>query len=165
MKELGARADPFRAYNFVIRLVESSGGSASTSVAPDRGALGGFSECSGLEMTLQLEEYRAGGRNDTVLRFPTRVSWTNLRLRRGVALSDDLWEWHYSFVLGKGRRRDGLIFLLDELRQPAKTWRFTRGLPVKWTGPALDAAQGRVAIEELEIGHEGLELVAGVGAA
>ena len=163
MNEVAARADPLLAYNFLITLVESSGSPASLP-APDRAAAGGFSECSGLEMTLQLEEYRAGGRNDAVLRFPTRVNWANLRLRRGVALSDDLWDWHYSFVLGRGRRRDGLIVLLDDLRKPAKTWRFTRGLPVKWTGPALDAVQGRVAVEEIEIGHEGLELVPKQGA-
>jgi phage tail-like protein len=120
---------------------------------------GGFSECSGLEISLDVEEYREGGNNGTVLRFPSRIKWQNLRFKRGMALSDDLWNWHYSFTQGKVQRRDGLIALQDEEHNPVKVWKFTRGLPVKWTGPTLNAAQSQVAIEELEIAHEGLTLL------
>lgn len=121
-------------------------------------ALGGFSECSGLEMSLDVEEYREGGANGTVRKFPTRVKWTNLRLRRGMANADDLWNWHYGFVEGKAKRRDGVVVLQNDLHVPVKVWSFTRGLPIKWTGPSLNAAQSQVAVEELEIGHEGLKL-------
>jgi phage tail-like protein len=76
-----------------------------------------------------------------------------------VALSTDLWDWHYGFIQGKVQRRDGVVTLMDELHIPVKVWSFRRGIPVKWTGPSLNAAQNQVAVEELEITHEGLRLL------
>lgn len=154
----GTRIDPLGSHNFLITMVDSTDALTTALTSIQNVALGGFSECSGLEGTQQLEEYREGGRNDTVLRFPSRTSWTNIRLRRGVALSDDLWNWHYSFVEGRGKPRDGVIALQNDLHIPLKIWVFKHGLPARWTGPALDAGQGRVAIEELEIAHRGLQL-------
>ena len=60
-----------------------------------------------------------------------------------------------------GKRKDGLIVLRDEARKPAKVWKFKRGIPTKWVGPSLNAMQNSVAIESLEIAHEGLELKLG----
>ena len=157
--------DPVRSFNFLVALVDSSQTGVLAALRNIASiALGGFSECSGLEGTLQVYDHPEGGGNDTTLHFPTRMSWSNIRLRRGVTLSDELWNWHYDFVQGRGRRRDGIIVLENELRMPIKVWQFSRGIPTKWTGPALDAAQSRVAIEELEITHEGL-LVASLGTA
>ena len=62
---------------------------------------------------------------------------------------------------GKGKRKDGLVVLQDESHTPAKVWKFKRGIPVKWTGPALNASQSNIAIESLEIAHEGLVLEVG----
>ena len=106
---------------------------------------------------MDIEEYKEGGNNALILHFPTRVKWANLRLKRGIATADDLWLWHYGLVQGKVVRRDGVVTLQDEQQNPVKVWSFTRGLPVKWTGPSLNAAQNQVAIEELEIAHEGLK--------
>jgi phage tail-like protein len=153
------RTDPYRAFNFLIRLVDSSG-SPGDSTQPQQGSpAGGFSECSGIEMSLDVEEYKEGGNNGSSLRFPTRVKWTNLRLKRGMVLNDDLWSWLYNFVQGQVVRRDGVVTLLDEQQNPVKTWSFRRGLPVKWTGPGMNATNNQVAIEELEIAHEGLKLL------
>ena len=151
------RVDPYRAFNFLITLVDSSSGGSG----PPRQsqASGGFSECTGLDMSLDIEEYKEGGNNGLTLRFPTRVKWSNLRLKKGIATSDDLWLWHFGFVQGQVLRRDGVVTLQDEQQNPVKTWSFTRGLPVKWTGPSLNAAQNQIAIEELEIAHEGLKLL------
>jgi phage tail-like protein len=118
-------------------------------------AVGGFSECSGLEMSLKVEEYREGGRNSTVLKFPTRVEWSNITLKKGIG-GPALWDWHYGFVEGQGKRRDGIIALLTDLRVPHNIWYFRRGLPVKYTGPTLNATQNNVAIESIEIAHEGI---------
>jgi phage tail-like protein len=153
---LAMRIDPPGAYNFLVVLVPSAGASLPAFALA---AAGGFSECSGLEATLQIEEYREGGWNRGLRRFPSGAAWTNLRLRRGIAFTDDLWSWYAGFVEGRGTRRDGIVFLRNDLRVPVKGWRFTRGLPVRWTGPALNAAQSGIAVEELEIAHEGLELV------
>lgn len=150
------RVDPYRAFNFLIKLVDSA-----TSGAPPQQsqAAAGFSECSGLDMSLDIEEYKEGGNNGLILRFPTRVKWSNLRLKRGLANSDELWLWHFGFVRGQVVRRDGVVTLQDEQQNPVKSWSFTRGLPVKWTGPSLNASQNQIAIEELEIAHEGLKLL------
>jgi phage tail-like protein len=151
------RVDPYRGFNFLITLIDSTSTLTTVVTAIQSPPQGGFSECSGLEMGLDIEEYKEGGNNGTVLHFPTRLKWTNLRLKRGVALSDDLWLWHYGFVEGQVQRRDGIITLQDEQQNPVKIWSFTRGLPVKWTGPALNATQSQVAVEEIEIAHEGLK--------
>jgi phage tail-like protein len=120
---------------------------------------GGFTECSGLESTMTPEEHKEGG-SMTVLRFPQRMTWSNIRLKRGVTVSDDLWNWYFAYLQGKGRRRDGIITLQNELHVPFKAWRFKRGIPVKWSGPSMNAGQSQVAVEEIEIAHEGLELYA-----
>jgi phage tail-like protein len=154
----GQRLDPVMGYNFLITFVESSSLLATALAGIQNVVLGGFSECTGLESALQIEDYNEGGNNVGALRFPTRIAWTNIRLKRGAALSDDLYNWHYSFLQGTGKRRDGVITLQNDLQEPVKVWYFTRGLPVKWTGPALNAAQSQLAVEELEIAHEGLKL-------
>jgi phage tail-like protein len=156
---LAARIDPLGAYNFIVRLVVSATEVNSVGDAVAQIAAGGFSECSGIEASLQVEPYRQGGDTRGERRFPTSAAWGNIRLRRGVALSNELWDWYEGFTRGRGRRHDGVIFLQSDLHVPVKVWRFRRGLPVRWAGPTLNAGEGRLAIEELEIAHEGLELV------
>jgi len=148
--------DPFRGFNFTVSLIDSSSLLSFAVTAIESAALAGFSECSGLEMSMDIEEYKEGGNNGTVLRFPTRVKWTNLRLKRGITFDGGLWQWHYDFTQGVGTRRDGMVVLQDEQHNPAIVWSFTRGLPVKWTGPSLNASSSQVAFEEIEIAHEGI---------
>jgi phage tail-like protein len=161
------RVDPLLNHNFIIALADTSttlasvGAMSNTDVLSD--ALGGFSECTGIEFTMQPEEYKEGGRNGAVLKFPSRITWSNLTLKRGIAISTDLWDWHYGFVIGQGTRRDGTITLLDETRQPNRIWYFSRGLPVKYSGASLNALQNQVAIESIEIAHEGMYQVGGLG--
>lgn len=155
----GVRIDPLVSYNFLITLVDSSDILSTTLSAIYNVALGGFSECSGLEATLNVEEYQEGGNHGSVLKFPTRVDWAPIRLKRGVTLSEDLWNWHFDFVEGKGKRRDGIIVLQSETHIPVKAWYFLRGLPTKWTGPSLNAMQSGLSFEEIEITHEGMRLI------
>lgn len=159
--------NPLLNHNFIIRLVDASStlaltGSITSTTLPGSAAAG-FSECSGIELTMQPEEYKEGGRNGSTLKFPSRVTWSNLTLKRGIAMSTDLWDWHYGFVIGRGSRRDGMITLLNEQRQPNRIWYFTRGLPVKYTAAGLNAMQSQVALETVEIAHEGLYEVGGLG--
>jgi phage tail-like protein len=165
---LGVRFDPLMAYNFTVSLLDSSSSMAlvqapSITAILDT-AVGGFSECSGLEMALEIEEYKEGGRNGAVLKFPTRVTWGPISLKHGMGGDTALWDWHYGFAEGRGKRRDGVITLLNDLRLPAHIWYFRRGLPLRYTGPSLNAGQSAVAIEALEITHEGLYQVPFVGA-
>ncbi|MBK6325167.1 MAG: phage tail protein [Chloroflexi bacterium] len=158
MSILATRRDPLRAYNFIVTFVDASSQLSVTLRSIGSSAAAGFSECSGLDMTLETAEWKEGGNNGTVLKFPTRTSYSPIRLKRGVTFDQSLWDWYYSFVRGEGQRRDGLIVLQDDDRKPVKIWQFRRGLPTKFTGPTLNASQNQVAIEELEITHEGLEL-------
>jgi phage tail-like protein len=149
MTALGVRLDPVPAFNFDVQLIEA-GGFASRSVA-------GFSECSGLESSMEVHEYMEGGVNDRVHKFPGRFSFSNITLKRGVTLDPQLRLWHDAVLRGVPSRRDGLIVLLDEGRLPLIAWRFERGLPVKWVGPAFNAMSSEPSIETLEIAVEKLE--------
>jgi len=162
---LGNRHDPPLAHNFVVSLVDSTSAVGAPLDLAGLVPAGGFSECSGLEMSMPPEEYKEGGRNGAVLKFPSRVAWSNLSLKKGAAVSTELWDWHYGFVIGAGRRRDGVIALLDAAHAPTLVWFFRRGLPIKYSGPTLNAAQNTVAIEAIEIAHEGLFQVPGFGVA
>jgi phage tail-like protein len=153
--------NPLLNHNFVISLIDSSSllgtpGSISQSAIFDV-AVGGFSECSGLEMSMQPDEFKEGGNNGFIHKFPTRVTWSNIVLKKGVGAGTALWDWQYGFAVGRGRRRDGVIMLLTDFeQQPNNIWQFRRGLPVKYTGPAMNASQSSVAIEAIEIAHEGI---------
>lgn len=90
-------------------------------------------------------------------KLPIRVTQSDITLRRGVA-DRVLWDWYAELAGGTVRRRGGAILVRD----PGGTavvaeWRFQRALPVTWIGPELDAAQSRVAVESIELAHEGLD--------
>jgi phage tail-like protein len=162
MASSALRIDPLGGFNFYITLIDSSDLLGSLVTAVLSYAVAGFSECTGLDATVEVMDYREGGVNSYVHKFATRASYSNLVLKRGaIYLYDDLWDWHYSWVQGTGQRKDGLVVLLDESRQPAKIWKFKRGIPMKWVGPSLNASQSSVAVESLDIAHEGLELELG----
>jgi len=164
---IGFRLDPVLGYNFLITLIDTSSKLATTlsvlKAAVFDVALGGFTECTGLEMSLDVEEFREGGRNSEMLVFPKMVKWSKITMKKGVGASTDLWDWHYGFVEGKGKRRDGLIILLNDLHVPNNIWYFRRGLPTRYSGPSMNAGQGNVAIEAIEITHEGIYQVPFVG--
>jgi phage tail-like protein len=160
LSEIGLRVDPLLSHNFLISLLDTSStwatvGSAALSALTDV-ALGGFSECTGLEMSLDVEDYEEGGRNGATLKFPSRVKWQNITLKKGVGAGTALWDWHYGFAEGRGKRRDGIIVLQNDLHVPNNIWYFRRGLPVRYTGPSMNASQNSVAVESIEIAHEGL---------
>jgi len=164
---VGIRLDPLMSHNFTVNLLDTSSTMALVKSAlvsaVTEVALGGFSECTGLDMSLEVEDYKEGGRNGAVLKFPTRVTWAPIVLKHGVGAGTALWDWHYDFAVGRGKRKDGIITLLNDLHLPAHIWQFRRGLPMKYTGPALTAGQSTVAIEGLEIVHEGLYQLPFVG--
>ncbi len=131
----------------------------------------GFSEVSGLGMAQELYEYREGGQLDAVHKKPGQVNHGSITLRWGMGFNNSLWEWHLnnarSLAYGEGgfKRKDGTLICLpyDDVDDPLATsagtqvWYFRRAIPVRWTGPQFDANNSQVAIEGLEIAHEGLE--------
>ncbi len=160
------RVGPLPSFNFYIALVDEPDNALKEAAqVASSFVLGGFSEAQGLESEIEVVEYAAGGVNDRVFRFPTRARFPHVVLSRGVAFDEDLYLWHEAFLKGEGRRRNGMIFLANEARVPIKAWTFENGIPVKWSGPALNAATPGVAIEKLEIAHEKLALTLSPGKA
>ncbi|MGH8932934.1 MAG: phage tail protein [Egibacteraceae bacterium] len=130
---------------------------------------GAFQECTGLEMEMDVAEYVEGGRTNGVLQRAGRLKVSRVTLRRGMlhpadgAVNTELWRWLQDVVDGVRpiRRYNGTIQVLGEAQRAVATWTFSRGLPAKLVGPQLNAKTGEVAIEELQIAHEGLRMVVG----
>lgn len=128
---------------------------------------GGFQECSGLEVSMDVQEYKEGGRNDGIIQRVGRAKYTNLVLKRGMFYGEDnqvqreLWQWIQKVVSGKRPvpRYDGIIEVRTRAGETVATWVFERGLPAKIAGPQLNGKTGDIAIEELHIAHQGLRLL------
>jgi phage tail-like protein len=121
-------------------------------------ASGGFQEVSGLGAELEVTTYPEGGVNEFVHQLPVRHSWGRIVLKRGVLVTTALWNWYQAgLTQSLGARRDGTIILLTPQGVPAVAWNFHGGLAAKWTGPTFDAMRDAVAVESLEIAHQGLD--------
>ncbi len=138
--------------------------------------LGAFSEVGGLNAELDIESYAAGGENTAPKKFVKAGKHPNLTLKRGVTFNTDIWDWHQQVLHGADPmiRKAGIILLLERasfikqgknagldmlaqmLRPPIAAWYFDRGLPERLTGPQLEARTNSIAIEQLDISHEGL---------
>lgn len=122
-----------------------------------------FSQCTGLGGEVGVEEYAEGGENRYVHRLPVRSTFGNLVLKQGAGPGLGLWHWWEEYrSLGRVQPRDGVVTLLTwdvGAPRPVRSWRFTRGWPVKMSGPDLDAQSAAVAIETMEIAHHGLKLM------
>ena len=119
--------------------------------------VGNFAECTGLSAEYEVMEYQPGGAPSPV-KLRGAIKYPNIVLKRGYTTATELWEWRKKVINGQTDRRSGSITLLDESRKKALEWKFREGWPCKWEGPALNAKNNEVAIETLEICHEGLEL-------
>jgi phage tail-like protein len=123
-------------------------------------AAGAFQEVKGLGADLEVMAYPEGGVNDYVHQLPVRHSWTRLSLRRGVVRDMGLFRWYQAgLTQSLGARRDGAVMLVTPGGTPAVAWVFRAGLAVKWSGPELSAIQSSVAVEGLEIAHQGITQV------
>ena len=137
--------DPFVNFNF---LVETQGVLAA-----------GFSEVTGMNAEIQAVEYRQGDYiQHNTRKLPGLAKYGNVTLKRGVAISQDLYEWFKSGVDGDIKRIDLSILLLDEQREEKVRYNLSSAWPVKFVGPDLKAAANEIAIQSLEIAHEGLRI-------
>ena len=125
-------------------------------------AVGSFREISGLDSETTVVEHAtvdANG-NPIIRKVPGALKWSNITLKRGVDESQDLSNWRKQ-VLQEGpdsARVDGFIEMLDYNGTPIKRYKFLQGWPVKYTGVSFDPKSSDVAVEELQICHEGLEV-------
>ena len=119
----------------------------------------GFSEVEAPSGEIEVIEYREGSdRSNTARKLPGRAKYSNVTLKRGITGNTELYQWWTSVRDGQVERRNVTITLLDEQRQPVLRWLLRNAWPVKIEGPALNATGNEVAIETLELSHEGLEL-------
>jgi phage tail-like protein len=154
-----------RAFNFRVTLLKSF--ESTDDSAPDEIGNGGFQECTGLEIELDVQELQEGGRNDGVIRRIGRAKYQPITLKRGMfspkpgeQAFTELWGWLQQLASRDHVvRYDGTVDVLDARGDKiVASWIFVRGLPSKISGPQLNARTGEVAIEELQIAHEGLTL-------
>lgn len=120
----------------------------------------GFSEASGLTQEVQLIEYREGSSPDySTIKMPGLRKYSNITLKRGVSKGDnDFFKWLNTVKLNTIERRDLTISLLNENHEPVMVWKAHNAFPVKVEGPGLKASGNEVAVESIEIAHEGLVL-------
>jgi len=138
------RDDPFPAYNFIVEIDGLT-------------VKGSFTEVSGLETEIQVIEYRNGG-DIAVRKLPGLNKNNDVTLKRGVVADSSLWNWFKSVRDGSVFRTNVVITLLDDQRKPVRRWKLSNAWPRKYTGPAFNAKGNDVAIESLEVTHEGLDV-------
>ncbi len=117
----------------------------------------GFSEVSGVTAETELLSFREGGVNTHMweLAGPSKFS-ARLILKRGLADSDELWDWYRKVMEGKIERRNVTIKLMDNAGEEKWRWVFKKACPVKWTGPDFRAGSSEIAFESIELVHQGL---------
>lgn len=123
----------------------------------------GFSEVSGLTQEVQLVEYRVGSSpQHSTIKMPGLRKVTNVTMKRGVSPGDnEFFQWLSTVKLNTIERRDLTITLLNENGDPVMVWNVIQAFPVKVEGPSLKANGNEVAIESIELAHEGLTVANG----
>jgi phage tail-like protein len=119
----------------------------------------GFSEVELPSGRIEVIEYRAGNDTTTVRKLPGLVTYPNVTLRRGIAGNLDLYDWWDSARNGQVLRRYVTIVLRDEQGRDVMRWALRDAWPVKLEAGPLNARGNEVAIETLELAHEGFEIV------
>jgi phage tail-like protein len=144
MAQTGQRVDPFINFNF---LVEIEGIRRAA-----------FQEASGFDSSIEIIEHREGGENTTTRKLPAKTKFSNITLKWGMTDDLELYDWHRQWVTGDpaAKRKNGSIVVLDRAGKETVRWNFVNAWPSKWTGPSFNAEGNDVAIETLELAHEGL---------
>ncbi len=143
------RHDPYRSFKFRIEI---------------NGVIQrcGFREASGLDSSNDSVDYREGDdKTCTIRKLPGLKKFSNITLKRGITDDMDLWKWRKKVMDGKisEARTHGAIILMDDEGCDKARWEFVEAWPTKWTGPTFNATANEVAIDTLEITHEGLDRV------
>ena len=141
----GQRVDPIGSYNFLVEI--------------DGITRGAFQSVSGFDSSIDVIEHREGGENTTTRKLPGLTKFADIVLKWGITDDRELYEWHRDAVQGNLHRRNGSIVGLDRRGNEVLRWNFFNAWPRKYDGPDFNAEGNDVAIETLELAHEGLERV------
>lgn len=148
---------PFRAFNFSVEI--------DVPHVSEEVCTAAFSECDGLEMTMDVKTLKEGGNNATLHRLAGPVSYGQVTLKRGMTDAFDLWRWFASVQSNPALRGNGEVVLLaeDGVTERA-SWVLERCLPLKLKAPPLNARDGTVAIEEFQLACDSIRLNRGARA-
>ena len=143
---------PFTSFNFSVEINRGEEGRPLVNAA--------FSDCDGLEMSMEVKTIREGGANDRQIRLNGMVAYGQLTLKRGMTASFDLWKWFQDSVQDPRLRASAeiVLFAADGATERAR-FQLSRCVPVKIKAPPFNARDGQVAIEELQVAYETLKLV------
>lgn len=124
------------------------------------GIRNGFIEVSGLSAELEVVEYREGSSPETTIsKIPGLKKFTNITLKRGVVRGDnDFFKWFNSVYFSQVEKRGIVISLLNEAHEPVRIWRVKNAWPVKIENSPLNAGASEVAIESIELAHDGFTI-------
>lgn len=120
----------------------------------------GFAAVSGLDIELQAIEYREGNEREYGARkMPGLRKYGNITLKRGIVPGDnEFYDWLNTARLHQVQRRDITIRLLNEEHEPVVIWKVRRAWITRLEGPTLHATTNEVAIETIELAHDGLSI-------
>ena len=121
----------------------------------------GFSDVSGLTQEISPIEYRDGMMPSTTapLKRPGLIKVTNLSLKRGIVeKNNDFFIWFNNNGTPNVERRDIMISLLNDEGEPVMVWSVIQAWPIKCEGPGLKATGNEIAIETIELVHEGIKV-------
>ena len=141
----GQRTDPYFSYNFLVEI--------------DGITRASFQQVNGLDSKIDITEYREGGENSTPRKLPGQTKYSNLTLRWGITDDMELYDWHKEAIRGSFDRKNGSIVQLGRDGAEVARWNFVQAWPANYTGPDFSAEGSDIAIETLELAHEGLERV------
>ena len=139
------RPDPYRQFNFRLEI--------------DGTAMGNFSEVALGAAITEVVEYRDGSDKSGVRKLPGLTRYSNVTLKRGITSSLELYRWHRSVAEGRmdDARKNLILILQDEASRDVARFMLRTAWPVKYEAPSFSATGNEVAIESLELTHEGLE--------
>jgi phage tail-like protein len=145
MAATDARNDPYRGFNFVVDFGDQT--------------IAAFTEVSGLTGDGDGVDYREGtDKANNVRKLVGLRKFPNVTLKRGYTRNNKLWLWYANIANGVADRRDGTITLLDEARTAVLRWKISAAWVNNIKGPDFKAAANDVALESVELCHEGLSL-------
>lgn len=142
----------FTSFNFLVEI--------SVEGLADPLCKAAFSECDGLEISMEPKTFQQGGLNTEQVHLAGPVSYAQLTLKRGMSQDFGLWRWFTEVMKSdrRGLRGQATVVMLDANRQAQLTFKLKDCLPIKLRAPALNAAEGGVAIEEMQLVYAALDV-------
>ena len=141
----GDRREPYAAYAFRVEI--------------DGIEVFGFKEISGLSNKTDIYEYQEGGENQFTHKLIGQTTFSNITLKHGIVLDDEIYEWRQQVINGKIKEslRNGTITLIGDGWDPDRSWRFFKAWPCKWEASSFNGTSSEIAIEVLELALERVE--------